>query len=126
MAEEFPNRLTVVTSNFEVLQLEPGNYDLITGSYSLPFCQPKEFARFWAQLIKALKPGGLISVELFGVQDTWNGPGKKMTFLTRTQVDELVRDMTVVTLNEEEYDGGTFSGEQKHWHLFTLIAKARE
>lgn len=123
LQKEFPGRLHVIASKFEALVLKSRAYDLISGSYSLPFCQPKVFVSFWSQLKRALRPGGLISVDLFGTHDTWNIVGKDMTFVSRVQVEDLTRGLKVLTLAEEEYDGETFSGQQKHWHLFSLIAR---
>jgi hypothetical protein len=34
----------------------------------------------------------------------------------------LFADMDLLKLDEEDYDGTSFSGE-KHWHLFHVIAR---
>jgi len=116
-------KLNVIQSSFETLAVAPSTYDLITGSYALPFCDPEAFEKFWPKLIAALKPGGVISVELFGVNDTWNKPESKMTFHTRAQVENLLQGLKVEVLREEEKDQPDFSGANKHWHIFTVIAR---
>lgn len=124
LQEQFPGRLSLRAQAFEDLRLEPESFELITGSYSLPFCRPEGFGAFWQQLRRALKPGGYLSVELFGVRDAWNVTEPKMSFFTRAEVDQLIAGLDQVVVREEEYDASTFSGEMKHWHVFTLILRA--
>jgi SAM-dependent methyltransferase len=49
-------RLQTQVADFEELILPPA--DLVNASFSLPFCAPQHFHRFWGQIVEALRPGG--------------------------------------------------------------------
>jgi tellurite methyltransferase len=118
--------LKVIASDFESFAPRDGAYDLINGSYSVPFCRPEAFAAFWERLQKSLKPGGILSCELFGTRDSWNAQppsGFAMSFFSKPQVEELLQGLQVELLQEQEFDGATFAGAQKHWHLFLCVAR---
>lgn len=127
LENEFPNRLSLRLESFETLTLEPNRYDLINASYSLPFCRPSSFPALWARIIAALKPGGLVSCEWFGENDSWRtGPqGSEMTFLSRSAAGDLLRPLKLELFDEKEFDGPTFAGVGKHWHLFVVVARKR-
>lgn len=121
-----PSKLSLMGASFEDFSPVESTYDLINASFALPFCHPDKFAEFWRRLVTALKPGGIISCDLFGVNDGWNTPSigsDDMTFLTRAQIEHLTTDLTMEDLTEKEEDAPVFSGPTKHWHLFTCIAR---
>ena len=94
--------------------------DLVLACVSLPFVPRGAFAALWGAVLRALRPGGVLAVDLFGDRDDWAaGDG---TFLTRDEVDELVTGLEVLRLHEEERDGPAFSGP-KHWHTYQLVAR---
>ena len=112
-------------------KISPNSADLIVSYYALPFTRPHEFARLWQSLESALKPGGVMSVTLFGNNDGWatetNADGKKryqgMTFHSREQVEELLGKMQEVEIAEREYDSLNTNGEAKHWHVYDVQAR---
>jgi SAM-dependent methyltransferase len=96
-------------------------FDLLYSGYSLSFLAPDDFARFWARARDALRPGGMLVVNVFGVRDTW-ATETSMTFVDREGVDRLVAGLELLDLREEDADGPAFSGP-KHWHLFDIVAR---
>lgn len=97
--------------------------DAVHASYSLPFCHPEDFDAMWSTIVDAVRPGGLIALVFFGVNDTWaNTPD--MTFQTRAQVESLLEGFEVIELIEVEEDGEASSGP-KHWHTLTVYARKR-
>jgi trans-aconitate methyltransferase len=115
------SRLTLDASPFAALfSLPPA--DLIYAGYSLPYQSPESFQRVWALLRAALRPGGVLAVNLFGDHDSWAGE-KGMTFLTEETARLLFDGLEIVTWDEEDADGPAFSGP-KHWHVFDVIARA--
>lgn len=122
-ASEMNNpRLEVVISMFQELVLEPRSYDLITAQYALPFHGTEGFDAFFARLVSALKPGGVIAAQLFGERDGWNIPGDDRAFHTKAKAEGLLAGLAVREFEEVEKDGITASGEEKHWHVFHFIA----
>jgi SAM-dependent methyltransferase len=108
--------------------------DLVTSSFSLPFCPPDAFDSLWARVVSSLRPGGRFCGQLFGVRDAWatrdpaghgQAPTASMTFHTRGRVDELLAGFDVELLDEVEEDGRTAVGDPKHWHLFHVVARKR-
>lgn len=96
--------------------------DLVFSSVGIPFVSRADFPRLWKAINSALRPGGVLAVDLFGDRDMWAaGPG---TYLRRDEIDALLEDFDVVDLTEREFDGPAFSGP-KHWHIFTVVAKKR-
>jgi hypothetical protein len=67
--------------------------------------------------------GGLFTGQLFGPKDSWNVPESGMNFHTRTDVGRFLNGWTIIDLTEEDHPGKTKLGEDKHWHLFHIIAR---
>lgn len=103
----------------EKLTSLPAN-DLTLASVSLPFVDRRAFPQLWRLILASLRPGGVLAVDLFGNNDDWaEGAG---TFLSRTEVEQLLSSLHVLSLVEDEHDGMAFSGP-KHWHTFEVIAR---
>ncbi len=96
--------------------------DLVNSSFALPLMPPDEFAIVWPRITGSLKPGGRIACHLFGTNDSWAGRSG-MTFHDRGAVDALLEGLDVEMLREEEDDSTTVRGEEKHWHVFHVVAR---
>jgi SAM-dependent methyltransferase len=96
--------------------------DLINSSFALPLMPPDEFAVVWPRIIGSLKPGGRIACQLFGPRDSWVDR-EGMSFHDRAAVDGLLADLDVEMCREEEDDSTTVRGEDKHWHIFHIVAR---
>ena len=115
----FAGRIDARTAPLAEVDLPPA--DLIYGGYSLPFQTGPAFDTTWAAIRAALRPGGVVAVDLFGPHDTWHtDPG--MTFLDGDTVRGLVDGLEVAYFREYEEDGEAFSGA-KHWHIIDVIAR---
>lgn len=114
------DRLETQIVRFESLTLPP-DLDLINGSFCLPFCPPVAFSTFWATLVTSLRVGGRLCGQLFGDRDSW-AVEPAMTHHTREQVMELLQPFEVEWLEEEEHPGTTALGQEKHWHIFHIVA----
>ena len=95
--------------------------DLVHAGFSLPFVPPAAFPALWERIRAALRPGGLLAVNLFGVHDEWAGE-PDMTFHSRADVEALTSGLEVIDLTEVDEDGPAYSGP-KHWHLFSVLAR---
>lgn len=113
--------LTCVQAAFEDFVF--GHYDLVNAHFSLPFTAKERFTGVFARLKASLKPGGIFVGQFFGVNDTWNTPENIMTFFTREQAHEQLKGLDVLDLTEEDQDGTTADGTQKHWHVYHIIAR---
>lgn len=97
--------------------------ELLLSCVALPYVPRDDFPVVWNAILRSLRPGGVLAVDLFGERDEW--VGSDGTFLTRDEVDAMIAGLDVVSLVEEERDGRAFSGP-KHWHTFELVARRRE
>ena len=108
---------------FESLVLPP-SVDLINASFCLPFCLPDHFVELWEEIVMALRAGGRFCGHLFGDRDSWAIYGD-LSHHTREQAEAMLSPFTIELLDEEEHPGSTALGEEKHWHLFNIVARKR-
>jgi tellurite methyltransferase len=106
---------------FEDLVLPPAS--LIYAGFSLPFCPPKAFNRFWDRLRSALLPGGLFAAQFFGKHDNWaQGAASDLTLHTEAQLRQRLQGWHIEQLLEIERNEALPEGH-KHWHYFSVLAK---
>jgi SAM-dependent methyltransferase len=120
--QKYKARLRTRVASFESVRLP--RCDLVNVSYSLPFCRPERFNRFWKEILGSLRSRGWFAGHFFGVRDEWAG-STDMTFHTAAQVKALLRDLEIELFEEKEWDGRTASGKrkEKHWHVFSVVAR---
>ncbi len=109
-----------VNMSFEDLKLM--KCDLLNASYSLPFCKPEFFSRMMKEIDSSILKGGRFSGNFFGKNDSWAG-NKNMTFHSKEELLNFFRNFEMEYLEEKDEDGVTASGESKHWHVYSVIAK---
>lgn len=96
--------------------------DLVNASYSLPFCRPAHFANLWGRIVAAVHHAGRFAGHFFGLHDSW-ASSQDMTFLTDTQIAKLFATFELEHFQEHENDGSTATGESKHWHVYSIVAR---
>lgn len=121
IAAELAHDLPIIhtTADLEHLSTLPAA-DLVLSCATLPFVRREAFEALWRVLRGALRPGGILAVDLFGVHDDWAGTDG--TYLARHEVEQLLDGLEVLELEESEHDGRSFSGP-KHWHTYRVIAR---
>ena len=122
LSEDERGRLETRVSRFETAEWPPA--DLVNASFALPFCPPGDFPAVWERIEDSLLPGGRFSGHLFGDRDEWSDEDD-MTFQTRAEAGALLSRFEVELFDEVEENGSTAVGEQKHWHLFHVVARRR-
>lgn len=98
--------------------------DLVNASFALPFCKPGEFADLWARIVGAIKPGGRFAGQLFGDRDSWSTIEDR-THFTRDEAIALFDGFILEQFNEDEHEGEDAQSNQKHWHVFHVVACKR-
>jgi SAM-dependent methyltransferase len=119
LAAELPVRSAIV--DLAEIRTLPGA-DLILSCAALPFVPRASFDGLWHAAVQALRPQGILAVDLFGERDDWAGTDG--TYLTRAEVGTMLDGFEVIELIEEERDGRSFSGP-KHWHTYRVLARRR-
>ena len=67
-------------------------------------------------------PGGRFAGQLFGDRDTWAALPDR-THHTRIQAEKLLLGMDVEMFKEDEKDAADSEGNDKHWHVYHIVAK---
>ena len=119
--DEEKTKFSFQVQKFEELNLP--KCDLIISNNVLPFCNKEYFYKMWQEICNSINSNGFFVGNLFGVNDEWNTPEDKRTFLNKEQVIELFNDFEIIDLKEFEKDRPTALGKMKHWHIFEIIAK---
>lgn len=115
-------RLTTKVSRFE--DADWPQADLFNAGFSLPLCPPEDFPAVWRNIVAALTTGGRFAGQLFGDRDSFAGdPG--VSTHTKAAAEGLLSALDVESFREEEEDGVTPRGQQKHWHIFHIVARRR-
>ncbi len=123
LAKEFDTeKLHVAISYFDQFDFPKNTYDLASSMFSLPFNPPETFDAVFQHIKDSLVKGGIFTGQFFGVNDEWS-TNKDRTFHTKAQVEQLLADMEIISLEEVERDGKLSNGNPKHWHIFNIIAK---
>lgn len=113
-------RLRIEVRAFQDLRALPPA-GLIFAGYSLPFIHPDRFAGFWAVMLRALQPQGVLAVNLFGDRDSW-ADIPEWNFHTETGARQLFAGLEILKFDVYDDDGQSFRGP-KHWHIYDVIAR---
>ncbi|HEY2873648.1 MAG TPA: class I SAM-dependent methyltransferase [Reyranella sp.] len=115
--------ITPIEARFEDVPM-PIGVELVNSSFAMPLCEPERFHDLWTRIVEALPSGGRFSGQWYGPRDSWVGrPG--ITFLSRDEATALLAGCEVEMFEEEEADSVTPRGNQKHWHIFHIVARKR-
>ena len=109
-----------IRATFAEYNFPYSKFDLVNANLSLPFAPPETFSGLWENIKKTLSPGGVFCGQLFGVNDDWRD-NPEMNFHTQEGVQELLRGVEVLKLEEIERDAPLALGGSKHWHIFAII-----
>jgi tellurite methyltransferase len=122
-AKNIPSdKLQAITTSFEEFNFPKEEYDLASAMFALPFTTPKHFTEVFEKIKDSLKKDGIFCGQFFGDRDEWR-TNSNMTFHTREQAENLIKDLEVISFKEEEKEDKTATGGMKHWHIFHIIAK---
>lgn len=95
--------------------------DVVYGAYSLPMLG-EDLAAVWGRLREALRPGGVIAVDLFGEKDSW-AERSDIATLPLEQIDEMFSGLEILERHVRDEDGRSFAEGKKHWHVVETLAR---
>lgn len=111
----------VAIENYDFLS---NTFDLINAQFVLPFIPREKIESAIDNIKHSLKNDGIFVGQFFGINDDWkNKPG--VCIYTKQKIEELLFNLDIVYFREEEKDGKTAMGKEKHWHIFNFITKKR-
>lgn len=121
LSREEQQRFKFMKSVFGKMNLPKAK--LVVANFSLPFAKKEYFNLIWNKINNSLLEGGYFVGNFFGKKDSWAEYKKNLTFLSEDEVKELFDNFKLIQFNEIEKDANTASGEEKHWHIYDIIAK---
>lgn len=122
-ASELKNEaLTVQNVSFEDFEFGKDKYDLVSSIYSLPFVKKENFHTVFTKVRHSLKGGGIFCGQFFGIRDEW-AENERMSFHTKEEIEEELKNLQIILIEEFEKDGTKADGTPKHWHVFNVIAR---
>ena len=103
---------------------------LLAASFSLFFCPEAEFDAAWQKITRAISPQGIFCGTFLGPKDTWaklghvtDKPELKVFAHSGDALRDLFTGFTILENDTRDYDGRAASGERKHWHTTTIVAR---
>jgi SAM-dependent methyltransferase len=118
-----PQLLETQIIRFEEVVL-PKVVDLVNASFALPFCPPKHFPNLWEKIVLSLRVGGRFCGQLIGDRDSW-AIHSSTNHHNREQIEALLQPFEIEMLEEEDHPGKTALNEEKHWHIFHIVARKK-
>lgn len=121
----YGDQLTPLVVSFEDFPPYPlPKVEMIVASYSLPFCQPHHFAKFWNHVVSQLKKGGYFIGHTFdpGFTAFPKKDQEQMTFHTKDQTLALFKEFDILHFKEVQHPGltpGTFD------HFYEIVARKK-
>jgi tellurite methyltransferase len=123
--EKYRSKLRTSVSSFAETTVP--RCDFVNASWCLPFCPPSDFDSLWQKIHGSIRAGGRFAGHFFGPHDAWARPRyqkeRKLTFHSSRQVGNLLRGFEKELLLEKEWNGTTASGQKKHWHVCSVVAR---
>lgn len=124
LADELDDpRLTMHCADVLDVPVPERRFDLIVAIHVLHLLSRRDIDTIVPRLVGALADGGVLCATFVGVRDTWAATPWRATALRRDDVVGLISDLSVIRLDELEYDGVNVLGQSKHWHTLRCLLR---
>jgi len=99
--------------------------DLVISAFALPLAPKERFPALWRRIRDRLTPGGRFAGQFYGIRDSWarGGAPDGVVAFSRDECLGQLSGYALELFEEEEHDGMTPRGKQKHWHIFHIVAR---
>jgi len=117
-----------VTIDFQpsaIEDLEWQSCDLVVASNSLYFLSQSALLSSWENIVSSLVPGGVFCGDFLGPKDDWQSFDMTTSQVDYKLLDQFLKSFDICLWRETDELGQTASGREKHWHVFTVIAKKK-
>jgi hypothetical protein len=121
LPQDLRERFSPMAKSFEELTELP-KADFVYASFSLPFCEPAAFPRLWSLIDSSLGTGGHFVGNFFGPEDDW-AKDVQLSIHSEQETRALFKDYEILQWHEKKEMAATAAGIQKHWHVFTVMAR---
>ncbi|WP_422117177.1 class I SAM-dependent methyltransferase [Brachybacterium sp. UNK5269] len=94
---------------------------IVYSTYTLGLLGPTALPEVWAKLRAALPRGGVMAVDMFGINDSW-AERPDVATLPLEEIDAMFRGFQIIDRSVRDEDG-RFLADKKHWHVITTLAR---
>lgn len=112
--------LDVIIGDFSKIEIPKA--DLILANMSLFFVKDN-FEEFLKNLITKINAGGFVVANFLGNEDDWK---RRQTTIEKEKLLDFFKDFDINYFSEEKYYSKTALGENKFWHVYTIMAQKNE
>ena len=112
--------LDVIIGDFSKIEIPKA--DLIFANMSLFFVKDN-FEEFLKNLLGKVNKKGFVVANFLGKEDDWNGT---KTTIEKEKLLEYFKYFDINYFSEEKYYSKTALGENKFWHVYTIMAQKNE
>ena len=121
LAKEYPGQLEAIHARAEAAHL-PSACHVVHAGCVFPFCAQDEVETILKHAFAALVPGGWLSTQLFGPEDSWARSGAALGH-TYEQVHTILAQFQPLQITEQNETGADATGQPKHWHIWHILAQ---
>lgn len=114
-------RLNVVRCDIRDFRIAPGEYSLVVAIHVLPFLPRADLEQTVDAMVAGLCGGGIVCVTFLGPDDSWAQRRRRMTFVSRDEVEVLFAGLEPLVFSERRYAGVNAKDEPKRWHVLRCI-----
>lgn len=122
MAKKYEDTFVFEKIKIEDYCFRENNFNLVNAQFVLSFIKKEKIIKVLNDIKKSLKNEGIFVGQFFGLKDSWNGR-KDISAYGEEEVRRFFRGLEIIYFQEEEKDGLTAMGGQKHWHIYNFIAR---
>lgn len=83
---------------------------------------PRYFMEVWEKISSSVNVKGRFAGHFFGERDSW-AQDEMQTHFTSGALKQLFENFNIEYFIEAEDDEPAADGEQKHWHIFHVVAQ---
>jgi hypothetical protein len=98
----------------------------VLASESLFYCDPQCFDLAWHNLTRSIQAGGIFCGDFLGNKDTWSlHESARVMCLSEHEIKRLFTAFDILEWHEKDTSGSNMSGQERHLHTHSLIARKR-
>jgi trans-aconitate methyltransferase len=116
-------RLNAVLADIRNAWIAPDAYSLIVAIHILPFLPRADLPWIMSSIVDGLAKNGILCCTFFGVRDSWAQRGRRMIFLSRSEISPFLTGLKQIEFSELVYDGADAQNRPKHWNIFRCILR---
>lgn len=105
----------------EEYEIEKDTFDFVFSCNTLFFLAPYQIALLFRKILAGLRPGGIFTCNVLGMEDQWVVTGGRVSAFTEPQIKALCKGFKILDIGDIKYIAE--SEHPKFWHLWSIVVK---